>query len=159
MNDSRRTDLAMGVILAALAIGLPAHAADLKVGVLNCDVGGGWGFIVGSSKDLHCSFSPSRGEVEHYVGTVSKFGVDVGYTRGGVIIWDVVAPTSGMKRGALEGSYAGATVSASVGVGAGANALVGGLRRSFALQPVSIAGETGLNVAAGVAAIHLKHVS
>ena len=37
--------------------------------------------------------------------------------------------------------------SATVGVGLGANVLVGGSGNSIALQPVSIEGTTGLNVA------------
>ena len=144
--------------LAAVSLAAPAQAAGVKVGVLNCDVAGGWGFVLGSSKELHCTFSPVQGDVEHYTGAVSKFGVDVGYTRGGVIIWEVIAPNTDSSRGALQGSYAGLTASGSVGVGAGAHVLVGGFHRSIALQPVSITGESGLNVAAGIGAINLKHV-
>src|ERR1700679_1063397 len=102
--------------LAGSAISAPAYAAGVKVGVLNCDVRRGWGFIIGSSKELRCTFSNNSGGVEHYVGTVSQFGIDIGYTRGGVIIWDVLAPTVGSKEGALQGGYAGATVSATAGV-------------------------------------------
>ncbi len=143
--------------LASAALAAPADAAGVKVGVLNCDVAGGWGFVLGSSKELHCTFSPVSGEIEHYTGAVSKFGVDVGYTRGGVIIWEVVAPNADSGRGALQGSYAGVTASGSIGVGAGAHVLVGGFHRSIALQPISITGESGLNVAAGIGAITLKH--
>jgi hypothetical protein len=143
------------VIAALLALGSPADAAGVKVGVLTCHVSSGWGFIFGSSKDLRCNFSPSRGYGERYVGTVSKFGVDVGYTAGGVLVWDVIAPTTTLKRGALAGGYGGATASATAGVGVGANVLVGGFDRSVALQPVSIEGNTGLNVAAGIGAITL----
>jgi hypothetical protein len=149
---------AAALALTASVLSIPAHAADVKVGVLNCDVSSGWGFVFGSSKDLRCEFSPMGGPIERYVGTVSKFGVDIGYTRGGVLIWDVVAPSSDVKPGALQGGYAGATVSATIGVGAGANVLVGGLRKSIALQPISITGESGLNVAAGIGALQLKHV-
>lgn len=145
--------------IAALAFGAPADAAGVKVGVLTCHESSGWGFIFGSSKKLHCDFSPSRGYGERYNGTVSKFGVDVGYTAGGILVWDVVAPNSGMRRGALTGDYAGATASATAGVGVGANVLVGGLDRSVALQPVSIEGNTGLNVAAGIGAINLHYVA
>ena len=145
-------------VLATLTLSTPANAAGVKVGVLNCHVAGGWGFVLGSSKDLHCTFAPGDGEIEHYTGTVSKFGVDVGYTRGGVLIWDVIAPTFHPKVGALQGGYAGATASGSVGVGAGAHVLVGGFHRSIALQPVSISGESGLNLAAGIGAINLRHV-
>jgi hypothetical protein len=143
------------VIAALLALGSPADAAGVKVGVLTCHVSSGWGFIFGSSKDLRCNFSPSRGYGERYVGTVSKFGVDVGYTAGGVLVWDVIAPTTSLKRGALAGGYGGATASATAGVGVGANVLVGGFDRSVTLQPISIEGNTGLNVAAGIGAITL----
>ena len=84
-----------------------------------------------------------------------QFGVDLGYTSGGVIVWAVFAPSSDVRPGALQGDYAGASASAAVGVGVGANVLVGGLDKSIALQPVSLEGMTGLNVAAGIGAIRL----
>jgi propanediol dehydratase large subunit len=155
---TRKLHAAGGVaaVAAILALANPAAAAGVKVGVLTCHVSSGWGFVFGSSKDLHCNFSPSAHMGgERYAGTVSKFGVDVGYTAGGVLVWDVIAPTSSMKRGALAGAYAGATASATVGVGAGANVLVGGFNRSITLQPLSIEGNTGLNVAAGIGEITL----
>jgi hypothetical protein len=145
----------------ALAAGLlavsPAAAAPhgVKVGVLTCDVASGWGFVFGSSKDLHCTYAPSKGMAERYSGTVKKFGVDLGYTSGGVIVWAVFAPSSDVRPGALQGDYAGASASAAVGVGVGANVLVGGMDKSIALQPVSLEGMTGLNVAAGIGAISL----
>ena len=131
---------------AALALAAQANAAPsgVKVGVLNCNVESGWGFIVGSSKDMHCSFHPNRGEPDRYDGTISKLGVDIGYTGSGKIIWDVVAPTSDVRSGALQGEYAGATASATAGVGVGANVLIGGLDKSIALQPVSVEGNTDL---------------
>ncbi|HYM18472.1 MAG TPA: DUF992 domain-containing protein [Micropepsaceae bacterium] len=144
--------LAAGSMLAA-----PAHAAGVKVGVLTCNVSSGWGYILGSSKDVRCNFVPTNGRPEHYDGDITKVGVDIGFTNGGVLIWDVIAPSSNMKPGALEGGYGGATASATVGVGVGANVLLGGFDRSIALQPVSIEGNTGLNVAAGIGAINLKH--
>lgn len=150
---------AVSVIAVAMAIAAPANAAGVKVGVLTCHVSSGWGFIFGSSKDLRCNFSPSRGYGERYEGTVSKFGVDVGYTAGGIIVWDVIAPTSSVRKGALAGGYAGATASATAGIGVGANVLVGGLDRSIALQPVSVEGNTGLNVAAGIGSISLRFVA
>ena len=94
---------------------------------------------------------------EHYDGTISKIGVDIGYTKGGVIIWNVIAPSTDVKPGALEGGYGGATGSATVGVGLGANVLLGGSNKSIALQPVSIEGNTGLNVAAGIGGLNLKY--
>lgn len=145
---------------AAAMLTLPASAAPggVKVGTLTCNVASGWGFVFGSSKDVRCNYRPNKAHGEHYEGTIDKFGVDIGYTEGGVMIWAVVAPTSDVRPGALEGNYAGVTAGASVGIGASANALIGGLDKSIALQPLSIEGNTGLNVAAGIGALHLKFV-
>jgi hypothetical protein len=144
--------------VGALALASPAQAAPhgVKVGTLTCHVSSGWGFVFGSSKDLHCNFRPNHHEGEHYSGSISKFGVDIGYTEGGELIWAVFAPSSDVRPGALQGDYAGATASATVGVGVGANVLIGGLDKSIALQPLSIEGNSGLNVAAGIGAISLK---
>jgi hypothetical protein len=157
----------VGVVVGALGLaagiamqGTPADAqGGARVGTLSCSVAAGWGFVFGSSKSLHCTFAPGPGgRPEHYVGTISKFGVDIGYTQGGVLVWAVFAPTTNVAPGALDGSYGGATASATVGVGAGANVLVGGSNRTISLQPVSIEGNTGLNVAAGIGAITLRLV-
>ena len=157
-NKFRIGVAAAAMATAACVFAIPASAAEggVKVGTLSCNVSSGWGFIFGSSKDLRCNFVPNHRAGEHYRGTVDKFGVDIGYTQGGVLVWAVIAPTSDIKPGALEGSYAGASASATVGVGVGANVLVGGFDKSFTLQPVSIEGNTGLNIAAGIGAIHLK---
>jgi hypothetical protein len=156
---SKKFSVAAGaaMIAASLAFAAPASADGVKIGTLACHVASGWGFVFGSSKDMRCNFASANGMGEHYVGTISKFGVDIGYTSSAVIIWEVFAPTAGAKRGALQGGYAGATASATAGVGAGVNVLVGGLDRSITLQPVSIEGSTGLNVAAGIGAMSLKY--
>ena len=99
----------------------------------------------------------TKGAFEHYTGHISKFGVDIGYTQAGIMVWAVFAPASAPTSGALDGDYAGATASATVGVGVGANALAGGFQNSVALQPVSIEGNTGLNIAAGVAGLTLRY--
>ncbi len=158
--SNRFIRLASATIFAAgtLVLASAANADGVKVGILTCHESSGWGFVFGSSKSLRCHFSPASGHGERYAGTVTKFGVDIGYTTGGVIIWDVLAPNSGIERGALTGEYAGAQASAAVGAGVGANVLIGGLHRSITLQPVSIEGETGLNVAAGIGEISLKFV-
>jgi len=157
MRRKHRSTLGIASLLLAVAA-LPAVArADepsVKVGVLNCNVASGWGFVFGSSRDLDCTYS-GGGRMEHYSGTISKFGVDVGYLDGGVIIWAVLAPTTTLAPGALQGDYVGATASFALGVGAGANALIGGFNKSVALQPLSIEGNSGLNVAAGIGALNL----
>ena len=149
------TALASALGLAA-ALATPASAqSGVKVGNLTCNVSSGWGFVFGSSRALNCTFA-GPGRYEYYVGNISKFGVDIGYTQGGVMVWTVVAPTAVLAPGSLAGSYAGGTASATVGVGIGANALVGGSGNTIALQPLSLEGNTGLNVAAGVAALTLS---
>ena len=151
---------AIGVLglAAAMAIqGTPAQAqGGVRVGTLNCNVASGWGFVFGSSREMRCVFSSGPRNEEHYTGTISRFGVDIGFTRGGVLVWAVFAPTRNMAPGALAGNFAGATASAAVGVGAGANVLLGGSNRTISLQPLSIEGNTGLNVAAGIGAISLR---
>jgi hypothetical protein len=146
-------------VLGAMALSIPAQAAPhgVNVGTLTCNVASGWGFVFGSSKDLHCTFRQNDRHVEHYTGEISKFGVDIGYTEGGVLVWGVVSASSDVRPGALDGDYVGATANATVGVGLGANVLVGGFDKSFALQPLSVSGNRGLNVAAGVGSISLKH--
>ena len=128
----------------------------LKIGALRCDVAGGLGLIITSSKDMRCVFTSARGRQEHYYGTIRKFGLDIGATDQGVLAWDVFAPSVGPKREALAGDYVGVDASATVGAGIGANALVGGFRRSFTLQPLSVEAQTGLALAAGVASMTLR---
>ena len=147
-----------GLAIATFGNETPAFAqANVQVGTLTCNVAGGWGFVFGSSKAIRCTFARAGGRPEHYAGTINKFGVDIGYTQGGVLVWGVFAPSGSLAPGALSGNYVGATGSATVGVGAGANVLVGGSNRTISLQPVSIEGNTGLNVAAGVASMSLRY--
>ena len=146
---------ALGLTAGALAFGAPVQAQGVKAGVLSCNVASGFGFIFGSSKAVNCSFSPPGGPPQHYVGSIDKFGVDIGYTSGGVLVWTVLAPTISPAPGSLAGAYGGATASATAGVGVGANVLVGGSGNTISLQPLSIEGNTGLNIAAGVAALTL----
>jgi hypothetical protein len=136
---------------------VPAYAqAPVKVGTLDCDVSGGVGMIVASQKWVRCMFTPAvRGRAEIYEGSISKFGLDLGATSGGRLVWEVYAPT-GYRRWALAGNYGGATAEATVGAGVGANVLVGGNDRTVSLQPVSFQGQAGLNVAAGVASLELR---
>jgi len=159
MQKKFRLLMGAAVAVAGLAAASAADAAPhgVKVGELTCNVASGWGFVFGSSKDLHCTFRGNNRHADHYIGTISKFGVDIGYTEGGVLVWGVVAPSSDVRAGTLDGDYVGATASATVGVGVGANALVGGFDKSITLQPVSVSGNRGLNVAGGIGAISLKY--
>jgi Protein of unknown function (DUF992) len=151
---------ALGLATGASAIGTPARAqGGLQVGTLTCNVASGFGFIFGSSRAINCTFARAGGgPPQHYTGAINQFGVDIGYVQGGVLLWTVVAPAANIAPGSLAGTYGGATASATVGVGLGANVLVGGSGNSIALQPVSIQGTTGLNVAAGIAQMTLTYV-
>jgi hypothetical protein len=131
-------------------------ANGTKVGTLTCDISAGIGVIIASKKDVTCMFTPAQpGPREVYVGSITKFGLDLGATTGGELIWAVFAPST-RRFGALAGHYVGATAEATVGAGLGANVLVGGSDRTITLQPVSVQGQTGLNVAAGVAGLELQ---
>ena len=106
------------------------------------------GFIIGSDKSLTCSFKPSKGgKTEHYSGTIKKLGLDIGFTAGSKIAWLVfAAEKNGWTKHALAGTYVGASSEATLGVGLGGNWLIGGSKKSFALQPWSIQGQIGLNL-------------
>jgi hypothetical protein len=151
--------LAAATVAAAIALPLPASAQAAhrtKVGTLSCDISGGIGLIITSKKDVTCMFTPShRGPREVYVGSIDKFGLDLGATSGGEMIWAVYAPTT-RRYGALAGHYGGASAEATVGAGVGANVLIGGSNRTVTLQPVSVQGQAGLNIAAGVAGLNLR---
>lgn len=128
----------------------------VKAGTLVCDISGGIGMIIGSQKGVQCLFNPDTpGPREVYVGTISKFGLDIGATTGGQMVWVVYAPTTRVF-GALAGVYSGASAEATVALGLGANVLVGGSDRTVALQPLSVQGQGGLNLAVGVASLELR---
>ncbi|MDP1748862.1 MAG: DUF992 domain-containing protein [Reyranella sp.] len=148
------------LLLVAAASGAQAQTpskSGANVGSLTCTVAGGMGFIFGSSKDLSCLFTRTDGVAEKYTGSVKKFGVDLGFTKEAQMVWLVFAPGN-ITPGALTGGYVGATASATVGVGVGANVLIGGGSGQVTLQPVSVEGSKGLNVAAGLAEVALQYV-
>jgi hypothetical protein len=150
--------------LGALILALGAMAFDaeraqaqrIRAGVLNCDVSAGIGLIIGSQRSVNCLFTPDGpGPQEGYYGTISKLGLDIGATAGGVMVWAVYMDTS-RGYGFLAGDYAGASGEVTIAAGLGANVLVGGSNRTVALQPVSIGGQVGLNLALGVANLSIR---
>jgi hypothetical protein len=151
------------VVAAALIAGSQAAVADasMKMGHLLCNVAPGFGLVVVSSREVHCTFTAYLGGyVENYTGTISKFGLDIGATNQGVLIWDVFAPAGGPMPGALAGQYIGGAASATVGVGLGFNALVSVTAaspgRTITLQPLSTQAQTGLNFAGGIGSMTLR---
>lgn len=137
---------------------VPAQAqqSGTRVGLLTCNVAAGTSFVFGSTRDITCTFAPTSGASETYAGRIERYGVDVGFLQNARIVWAVVAPTTVVAPGSLAGNYGGVSANATVGVGLGANVLVGGSNNTVALQPLSIEGNQGLNIALGVAGLRLE---
>lgn len=145
--------LAAGVTLAAES---SMAAGGIKIGTLTCKVSGGSSYIVGSDRDLSCTFKGLNGSREKYTGSIQKVGIDLGNTDEAAMGW-VVFALGDMADGALAGNYLGAAADASLGIGGGAKVLVGGFQRSFTLQPISLQAQTGVNFAVTIAALKLKN--
>jgi hypothetical protein len=136
----------------------PAQARrPLRVGGLTCNTGPRVGLVLGSRQDMRCIFNESAtGRQYSYAGTIRRVGLDVGVTRGGTLFWGVFARNSQIGRGTLRGSYVGASGNVAVGLGLGANVLVGGSRRTITLQPLSVEGHVGVNLALGISNLVLR---
>jgi len=148
--------------LAALALagclGPAAAQSGVQAGVLECRGAGSIGFVIGSVHEFTCIFRSADGApIAPYHGVVRKVGLDLGVTEGSVLGWAVFAPTRDIGPGDLAGNYGGVTAGAAIGVGGNANVLVGGSNSSIALQPLSLQGQAGLNLAVGVAALELRY--
>jgi Protein of unknown function (DUF992) len=146
-------------LAASLAGSAPGTAAEggVKAGYLKCDVEGNVSFIFGSSRDITCTYKPDgAARVDRYVGEIKKYGVDIGYQTNGVILWGVVAPTNDVGTGALAGDYGGVSADVALGLGVGANALIGGSGNHIVLQPLSVEGIEGINIAGGIGILTLR---
>ena len=146
--------LATAALIAPLA---SANAAPpVRAGILQCLGGQNVGFVVGSVTSLECVFRSDGRRPEPYIAKVQRIGLDLGVTEQTQLSWAVNAPNSRLGRGELAGSYGGVGANASIGVGGGGNFLVGGPSNAYALQPLSVQGQKGLNVAAGIAGLELQ---
>jgi hypothetical protein len=149
---------ALAILAAALTTAagpVQAQPRRLQLGTLTCAMSASIGFIVGSQKNVNCVFRGQPGEPEEaYTGTMTTIGLDIGITTGGVIVWTVFANTN-RYAGMLAGRYSGATAEVSIAAGLGANVLVGGSNRTIALQPLSLQGQLGLDIAAGIGSLDL----
>jgi len=149
--------LALGVVVATSAPLAAQQDGTTKVGLLRCQTAPAVGLVVGSHQKLRCDFTPDNGGVgESYTGHVNRLGVDVGVRGGGIMTWAVIAPTTGLHPHALAGKYVGAAGDVSLGLGAGAKVLVGGSHRTVTLQPLSVEGQVGVNLALAVAGLTLR---
>ncbi|MET3910465.1 hypothetical protein ABID59_004823 [Bradyrhizobium sp. S3.3.6] len=144
--------------MAAIATTTPALAQvqPVRAGGLTCDAAPRVGLIVGSRQTLRCVFRSNSGRQYRYSGTIGRLGLDIGVTGGGRLFWGVFAPTSHVGYGSLRGTYVGASGNASFGPGLGANVLIGGSNRTISLQPLSVEGQIGVNLALGVARLTLR---
>ena len=155
---TKRCVTAAAIALAALTATAASASAQgrIRTGVLDCRGAGTTSFIVGSSHQLLCIFRSDQGVQYRYLGLLQRIGVDVGVTQNSALEWAVFAPTHHVSPGDLAGNYAGVTAGAAFGIGANANVLIGGSNNSFALQPLSFEGQTGVNVAVGAAGLELR---
>ena len=148
------TAIAVAVLAAAPSTAAMAQS-QVRVGVLECR-GASTSFVIGSVTELRCVFRPSGGQPQRYTATVQKIGVDIGTASNIAVAWAVLAPTRKVGAGELAGSYGGVAASATAGAGVGANVLVGGSNNTFTLQPLSVQGQTGFGIAAGIAGLTLR---
>jgi hypothetical protein len=156
MSEKSATVAAALALIFATTAPEPAAAQQVRAGLLTCDVSAGIGLIVTSQKALYCTFAPDRPGImrEDYDGTITKYGLDLGVVAGGIMVWAVFTETVAGP-GFLAGDYVGASGEASLGAGIGANVLVGGSNRTVTLQPVSVSGQIGVNIALGVGSLRL----
>ena len=160
-SSNRLSVLAGGLaLLAATAVQISPSTADtpkIAVGTLTCHGHGGVGLIFGSKEHMRCEFQTAvSGRTYRYQATITNIGLDIGFTGESTLVWTVLGSTTNLPGEALEGSYGGVTAGAAIGIGGNANVLLGGSAQSVVLQPVSVAGQTGLNLSAGVAGLTLS---
>jgi hypothetical protein len=149
----------VGLIAAIASQAVAQVPSGTKVGTLNCHLAASVAFVVGSHDPMTCQYTPDGPfPPEFYDGVITTIGLDIGFTTGGEMAWAVIAPTEGPPRGGLAGEYLGVSGSVTAGVGAGANVLIGGSQRSFVLQPLSVEGQTGLDLTLGVSGLALRSV-
>ncbi len=154
-----RRSLALAAVILALSAPVASTSAQqgkVQVGVLECRGGASVGFIVGSVTNLGCVLRATGQPDDFYVATIRKVGLDLGITQESALAWGVFAPVNRLGPGDLAGNYVGAQGSATLGVGVGGNVLVGGSANSIALQPLSVQGQVGVAIAAGLESLELR---
>ena len=153
--------LAAGSVAPSLAqtetVKDPDEIEGQRLGVLECTIEGGWGMLLGSSKEVNCAFKRNDGTVDIYTGSLDKIGLDIGKTERAYMTWLVFTTVANEPgQNALEGTYVGVSAGASLGIGLGVNALVGGTKDQIGLQPISVEGVEGVNLAVGLASLKLE---
>jgi hypothetical protein len=150
--------LVLSATIAAITAAPAIAQSRIQTGVLECLSNPTFGVIVGSVRTMTCVFKPTQGFEQVYSGTRARVGLDLGFQAGAAVAWAVFAPTVQVRPGELAGTYAGVSADAAAGLGVGANALIGGSNNTDALQPLSLEGQLGINVALGVSALSLTYL-
>lgn len=154
--------LTTATVLASLLMtsGNALAANSVNLGMLVCDMSKGIGFVLIEKQKMTCEFRPIAGDNENYAGKITDYGIEIGEIKEGHLIWGVFAAALlDMQPGALNGEYIGVDADVAAGLGVGANALIGGTGKGFILQPVSVEGEVGINIAAGIRTVSLEFVA
>ncbi|MGR3503422.1 DUF992 domain-containing protein [Pseudaestuariivita sp.] len=128
----------------------------VRLGKLECTVAGGFGLLLGSSKKADCRFIAEDGTERFYDGKLKKLGVDVGISDESFMSWVVYSPKdSAVSDDPITGEFVGFSADAALGIGLGANALIGSTQKNVGLQPLRIEGKKGLNLAVGMTSLEL----
>jgi hypothetical protein len=149
------TTVSIACVALAASASIASAQSRVQVGAISCEGGPNVGYVVGSETQLHCVFRAEGRRPEPYIANVQRIGLDLGITEQTGLAWAVFAPTYRVGPGDLAGVYGGVGGNASVGVGGGGNLLWGGSQNSYALQPLSLQGQTGLNVTGGIVGVEL----
>jgi Protein of unknown function (DUF992) len=129
----------------------------IYIGSLTCNIEGGTGYILGSSKSMDCVFLGKDGiSTAQYSGTINKVGVDIGYTKAVHTIWRVYSLGSERAATSLSGTYVGEQGTAAAGSQAGGNWLYGGPNAEIGMIASGIVQDAGYNLAMGIGAMSIK---
>jgi hypothetical protein len=136
---------------------MTAQTAGLEIGWLDCVIERGSPLALASNTPASCTFRPTGGSDETYVGNIAKIGPQIGVSDLKLLQWKVIAINrDAYQPGSLSGDYYGVSAEAAVAVGGGAHVLGGGLGGNFVLQPVSVQEQAGVNAAASVTRFSLS---
>ncbi len=154
--------LALLFVTACLTAPIGAVHAEggLEVGVLTCSVvpGTRLNLLIRSTADVKCVYAKG-GQSEEYVGeTGIALGLDLSFKQDEKMAFTVIAASEDIRPGAkaLGGKYVGGELSAAVGLGLGAKALVGGGAKNIGLQPIALETSTGIGASGGLSFLYIQ---
>lgn len=129
----------------------------IYIGALTCNIAGGTGYILGSSKSMDCVLLGKDGvSAAQYSGTINKAGVDIGYTKAMHTIWRVYSLGSDRAPNQIGGTYVGEQGTVAAGGQAGGNWIYGGPNAEIGMVASGIVKDAGYNLAMGIAEMTIK---